>query len=298
MERVLILFLLLIFSNIHGEETDSLFRGEVTVKALLDKTQLPLNDSVRLDFEIQVNGNYHSIELFDPPIPGLSNLKIIGSGASSKVTKEGLIKSCYYYLKPESKGMAYIEPIKTGYEELTSGKKSHLSTKRLSVEIIEAEKKETTSFSFAYILLFLIILLGGIAILIIKKKSSREDEEKEKVLSELGPREIALTNINELMKEKSDNKEKLIEVNQIVINYFRREFDLPSGISGRGIVKRLSEMGYKDSELFEIQDYFDQCDLLKFSGSRIEQKDVDDLIYKSKEILKMKLTKNSGGDYE
>jgi len=261
------------------------FNGSITIEAIIDTTDIDLNDSLRVDFKIVFIGDQNDINMIEPAIPEVTNFDIIGSGSTNEVEPGKIIKKYFYYLKPQGIGMGYIEPIKFGYEDKSTAIIHNLKTKRLNVEIHPAEAEENHSFHFAYILLIVFIIIGGIGYVLYKKRFSNQQYQQEKTIIQ-SPLEQAKAELEKVKDEKTERKNIIFDTYSIILRYLRCEFEFPAGISGRDIVLELKKMDINETTVLEIQDFFDQCDLFKFSGGQLSSLEIDEIIFKAKEILR------------
>ncbi len=290
MKPVWIFLFLLFFIHLYADttlveqKTIAPFQGEVRIETWVNLTEVPMNDSVLLAVKMYIRGNHEAIELFQPAIPEVSNFTICGSGSSIESTPGERIVSTLYYLKPKSIGMGYIEPIKTGYQEIASGLSETMLTQRLSIKIIESSIQEETSFALAYILLVGLAFIGGLGFWIYRKKSQSPSGN---LVEGEQPNDIRATVLNalkDLDALKYDPREKVERAYRMVLQYLRDILGLSPGVNGRAIVEFLRQKGMGDSQLIEIQDFFDQCEMINYSANPIGSPESADLLFKAKEI--------------
>lgn len=265
---------------------------QVEMQVMISKSSIPLNDSLRLDFCITCTGNHSSITISEPPIPEVSNLDITGSGSSNETTINESIKRYTYFLKPKTIGMAYIEPIRIEYQNLKTPSTQELWSKRLSISVTEAIIHEETSFSFALVLAILLAIVGGISFMIYKNKIKTHSMDTIQEQESINPYDQADSDLKQIVQEKIDNKSKIEKIHHLVLQYFRQQTQSDIGLPGREVVKVLRRLCLADTRIFDIQDFFDRCDLIKFSGSSITKTEVEELSIKARDILKVEINLN------
>ncbi len=289
--RKIIIFLLFVL-NIWGQDNTEKFLGDVSIKIIANHYKIHLNDTLKVDIVLTATGDdINKLDIFELPIPEVTNLRIVGSGSSNSVSLNKTMKKYSYYLVPTSIGMAYIEPVKAGYTDKSTDKIYHLSTKRLSIEVVEPVNKEETSYTFAIILIFILAIIGIVTLIIIKNKMKRNEiiETKENKKSY---KEIALEDIENIKNEKINNKTKVERISNTVLKYLKSELNLPLGMTSRQVVESLKKIKIKDTHLIDIQNFFDRCDLIKFSGAEVDLNQLNEILSIAKEILNFELTKN------
>jgi len=289
--RKIIIFLLFVL-NICGQDNTEKFLGDVSIKIIANHYKIHLNDTLKVDIVLTATGDdINKLDIFELPIPEVTNLRIVGSGSSNSVSLNKTMKKYSYYLVPTSIGMAYIEPVKAGYTDKSTDKIYHLSTKRLSIEVVEPVNKEETSYTFAIILIFILAIIGIVTLIIIKNKMKRNEiiETKENKKSY---KEIALEDIENIKNEKINNKTKVERISNTVLKYLKSELNLPLGMTSRQVVESLKKIKIKDTHLIDIQNFFDRCDLIKFSGAEVDLNQLNEILSIAKEILNFELTKN------
>jgi len=266
---------------------------QVEMQVIISQSSIPLNDSVRLDFRVIARGRHTGIAIMEPPIPEVSNLDIVGSGSSNQTTQEESIKQYTYFLKPKTIGMAYIEPIRVEYRSIADSSTYELWSKRLSISVTDALIHEETSFSFAFLLACLLGAIGFVILIIYRKKIAAHHPAAPIEDIPLDSAQAAEIELQQIVQEKIDNHTKIDRIHHVVLHFLREYTQSGIGLTGREVVKKLLNQGLTDSRVFDIQDFFDRCDLIKFSAGSITRNELDELVIKAREILKIKNNLNT-----
>ncbi len=121
-------------------QVDSLYSQEINISVDIDKTEVPLNETVSFKVVLSWAGTPDRYEIKEVLTPELSNFEITGSMSSSRSElKKGAnfsIKEYVFMLKPVDIGMAYIDRMNIKYKLKGSDDESFLNTQRLSVTAI------------------------------------------------------------------------------------------------------------------------------------------------------------------
>ncbi|MEJ2627473.1 MAG: hypothetical protein P8078_02790 [bacterium] len=283
--KSIILFVFLIGSSyaqtgLPSDSGQTKLRAAVTLSTVINPKQIPLNRTARLIVRLTWKGDIDYIEINQVEEPILSNLEIVGSSASNKIvdTEGGVkaIKEISYILKPVSLGMGYVETVSVSYDDKLSGKTYHLNTKRIGVEAIAAipEKGEIKLPWIGIAAVLIIMVIGGTGIYYFyKKRIGIEKEQKEEQLLE----EKYLKELKKKVDLSSGDKN---EAFTILSKFFRTYLSEKYSISALEtttdeLMQLLSGENLEEELINKSRMLFSQADVVKFSGKKATQAELD-----------------------
>ncbi|MCD6115695.1 hypothetical protein J7K93_01660 [bacterium] len=279
---VSVIFLVVVVqASLLSQVKDSSSILEVRISARASDTKIPLNRSVKLIVQISWTGGMDTVTVEDIEDPELTNFEITGTSAANRmeasVKGKKSIREITYNLKPESLGMGYIEPVSVTYLEKSTGKKYKVSTRRFGIKVTDAVP-DSGKRKFPYVSLLVVVLLviGGIAFYIISRKKQAVNDEN---TDEHTPAEEEfLAELKNTIKDRAESLNTILDnLTRIFRKYLSGEFNIRAmEATSSEMIKMLEENGLEENYLKRFEKIFSRADIIKFSGEKASQTDVDD----------------------
>jgi len=266
-----------------GQELQGTIESDISLRTLIDKSEVPLNREVVYHVELRWRGDLAKYILNEIVDPGLTNLSIRGKGSSNKVISDSSdqtisIKRITYYLTPLELGMSYIDGARIKYEDTVLDQAESLISGRIGVKIIEPIP-EPAEFNLLNWLFYAFILFIIISLFIIMYFRYRKRKQEELAKLQSLPRETIEEKYLRLLKETihftSDNvRESIGDLSNLISGYISEKYNLPAGsLSQRDLLDLLQEKGMTDTSLGRLKEFFKQADLVKFAAEEISESD-------------------------
>jgi hypothetical protein len=268
----------------------------ISLNAFIDKTKLPLNQTLILTIKISWYGEEKEYEVESVESPMCKNLKILGHSSTNRVEaiKDKLIsiKEYKFTLQPQELGMGYIEPITVYYKEKDSDEEHKLKTTRIGVEIIPPISSEEGKGKYKVIaialLIFLIILIGLI-IFLLKKKSKPSEEVVEDIKTK---EEEALDKLKAIYDAKKDFVEYYSKISLILREYLQAKFDIKTlEVPTKEILESLKQVNVNEELIEEIEEILSATDMVKFAKYKPQPHELDEIYGKIESLLESELVK-------
>jgi len=153
----------------------------VQVEAKLDREAVPLDKTVWLTISLTYDGPPGEVEVVSPPEPKCRNAAVISSRASDETSAEGerqrSVRRYQFALKPETLGMAYIEPVSIVYRRKGQTDTQTLTTNRLSFKALPAEEEKIPVAVRVSVVIVAALLLAAIVAFVVKRHSHPAEAE-------------------------------------------------------------------------------------------------------------------------
>jgi len=263
---------------------DSLEAPEIRFEAKLDRTQVPLNRTLRLDVEVRWRGELDRYEVADVEEPVVRNLEIVGSGSANRVETDAsgrpvAVKSFQYLLRPKELGMAYVEGLTILYTDTKTGKSHRLMTQRLQAEVVDPVREGGARVNpFVYVAGAVAMAAAGVVYYFRRTRGGveapvveREPTLEEKLLSELRegvrPQDPAF-----------DVKEGYARVSKLARRYLAERYGL-SGLelTTNELLRELEGKVADERLLTQAEELLRRCDQVKFGGEAGDASEVSRL---------------------
>lgn len=283
-------------------EVEESIRG-ITIKAWVDKSEVPLNRNVILTIQISWIGKHdeYKIEEFQPPV--CKNLKIVGSSCSDKVEsrkdKQIAIREYQFILQPETLGMGYIESVEIVGKQIATDRFFPLRTSRIGVKVIEpiVEKKNNLWIIWLILVLVLVLVCSICSFLWWRKQQSIHQEPEEMVKT---PEEIAREELNAITELR--NIEHAVQYCTEVSTILRKYINIKFGIKALEVpTNELVDQLKAHQEIPEmitakLQDIFKVCDMVKFAKYIPALDEIDTIHKQVEEIISVFSDSNALSD--
>ena len=204
---------------------------EVSLSTLVETKRVPLNRTFTFRVQISWAGDLDLIEIGDVEEPLLTNFEIVGTSSANRIigttTGKKAVKEIAYTLKPKTLGMGYIEGVGLSYTDKTTGKKYHLKTQRVGVEVISPLPEKGKGKKWWIWVVIGIVLLGGVGIgLFIYKKSqtTEKEEEIEEIIEESYLKELKET----VSLEQGHGQEAFTILSKLFRKYLSEKYNIPA----------------------------------------------------------------------
>ncbi|MFO7890707.1 MAG: hypothetical protein R6V04_10260 [bacterium] len=283
-----ILIILVIFlsgsyvrADIQSDSLQAKLRTAVTLSTSVDPKQIPLNRTSELTVRLTWKGDIDYIEIKEIEEPILSNLEIVGSSASNKTidTEDGVkaIKEISYRVRPLSLGMGYVETVGVSYDDKLSGKTYNLNTERIGIEAVSAvPERGEIQIPWIWISAGLIIVItGGTGIYYFyrKRADSEEGEKEVQILEEKYLDELK----NMVDLSSGDKNESFTILSKLFRKYLSEKYEISAlETTTDELIHLLSSEELQEDLIRKSKALFSKADVVKFSGKKATQAEVDE----------------------
>ncbi len=254
--------------------TDSLSAPEIRLTATLDKTQVPLNRTVRLTIELRWEGPLDRYEVAEIEDPVVRNLKIVGTGSANRVdTQNGrpvAVKVYTYDLQPQELGMGYVEGMAVLYTDTVTGKSHRLVTQRLQVEAVDpVPEPGQGSRWWLGLIVVVAVFAGGAAGWTVLRRRKREPQEP--VVPEVSLEEKTLEELHQTVDVHRPDlplRQAYADLSRLARRYLGEKYELPGlELTTDELLTSLREKTLDDRLVSQAEEVLRTCDRVKFSGS-------------------------------
>ncbi len=258
-------------------------RTLVSVSSVLDSKQVPLNRTVDFIVRIAWEGDLETVDIGELTDPILSNLDVVGTATSNKVTGipggQQSVKEVTYTLKPKNLGMAYIEPVSLSYTDKKTSQVHALRTRRMTVEAVSPVPEKTGGPGAWFWILFLAAFASGIAAggwYYLRQKKIKRAREAPMVQTIL--EEDFLIRLKETVDLKSkDRKESFGALTKLFRRYLSEEYGINATVAAtEEWINALRERGTDEGLIRKCETLFTKADVIRFSGKEATQAELDE----------------------
>ena len=254
--------------------------SEVKLQAYTSDTKVPLNRNITLYIKVFWSSRDDSVSIENVGDPKLTNLEITGTSSANRIEADvngnRNVREITFILKPSGLGMAYIEPVSLVYKKGKNSTPVTLRTNRFGVKVIDpVPEPGHRKFPFLWLVIFLFAAGSGVIFYSFRKKSDRFKHTEPEQNIDIDE-ENYLSRLKNITKSKnSDFNSALNEIIKVFRMYISKEF----GISAMEATSSeiISMLEQKDTGLQEqkLKELLNRVDVLKFSGQKALQSDVD-----------------------
>jgi len=271
-------------------------RTQVSVSSILNSKQVPLNRTVDFIVRIAWEGDLETIDIGELTDPVLSNLDVVGTASSNKVTGipggQQSVKEVAYTLKPKNLGMAYIEPVSLSYTDKKTNRVHALRTRRMTVEAVSPVPEKTSGPGAWFWILFLSAFTIGIAAggwFYLRQKKIKRVRTAPSVQTLL--EEDFLSRLKETVDLKAkDRKESFATLTKLFRRYLSGKYGIDaSGATTEEWMNVLRERGTDESLIRKCETLFTKADVIKFSGKEATQAELDEAYTVVEAVLESRL---------
>jgi hypothetical protein len=249
-------------------------RAETMVRLTteLDSKTVPLNRSVTLTVSLSWEGPLGSIEIGEMAEPGLSNLEIIGTASTNRVSGAQSVKSISYTLKPKALGMAYVEPVFVTYTDASAGS-SKLRTQRLSVEVVAPLPELGRHSPLLWIIPILAAALAAGGFFVFRKKPAPPALEPVKPLGEKYLEQLKA----EVPLSTDDRREAVSTLSKLLRRFLAERDGIPAiGLTTEALLSLLAERGLSEKDSRIVESVLRMADRIVFSGADATRAELDE----------------------
>jgi len=272
--QLFLIFIILLFPafNLNAGEN-------ITLSAILDRTDIPFEETVELKLEIKWHGDITSYAFEVIPLPELENLKVLGtSSAISSGFEDGAeitTRTFKYTLKPTASGIGSIEPIVLQCISMPDSIPGELSTQLLEVMIAEPIAVEEKSGVAGYLYILIGALLISTIVLIIIKMKSKPDVEPVK-----SPEERFSGTLAQIKADnQSDRKLFFTKLHSALADYIKLKYDIETtGQTAEAISDHLEKLEIPLNEKEKISNWLIRSEKEKYAPFGGEPGDIIRLI--------------------
>lgn len=277
----------------HGSVPDQ--QGGITLNAFVREDKVPQNRFAELVIQLSWSGELDRYEVkpFDNPI--LQNLEIQGSGSANRVSAEGgrttAVREYAFQLKPQTIGMAYVEPMIILYTDSETSQQYSLTTNRIPVHIIDPVPESSAKSALWWVLGILVI---GSATgwfwrkLYLKKKTRREKLAQE--MTDVKPLEENYLDELKAVIDPSDysldGKRAFSQMSRLLRRFLHEKFSAPGlEATTSELYQFFYDQKFEDRFINEIRDLLSNADVIKFSGKSVDRNEADLMMSRVESIL-------------
>ncbi len=280
---VMMLFCISTLSSAQDSLRAPVDETRIAIEAFVETTQVPLNRNVTFFITLQWSGDLDRFEVhpFDNPL--LENLHIQGSGSANRVASiQGVttaVREYTFSLKPESLGMAYIEPMMVVYTDLTKDTEHRLTTNRIPVKIVEPVADRTSRIGLWW--LIIPVLGAGAVFFFLRRllipKAIREteiDEEAAIPLEQVYLQE--LHNEIDLNDPAQETSKAFSKMSRLLRRFLHEKFNAPGFEATSGeLYQYLYSHKFSDEFINNVKGLLSTADVIKFSGRTVDRNEVE-----------------------
>jgi hypothetical protein len=267
----------------------------VTLGASVEPKRVPLNRNTALTIRLTWEGALDSIVVGEVAEPVLSNLEITGTSTSNRVvgTQTGpqSVKEITYMLRPKSLGMGYVDSIRVIYEDRKAGVVHQLKTQRLSAEAVDPiPEKQGGSRIWVWLLLTACFAAGAAGGVALFQKSKRR-KTQEAVPPPKPAEETYLVSLKEKVDLKSENlQDAFVALSKLFRRYLSEKFGVSAlEATTKELPGMLQNSGMEENLLRKCQAIFEKADVIKFSGRKASQAELDEAYTTVESVFESKL---------
>lgn len=254
-------------------QSDSTFSSNISLESALEKTEVPLNKSIKLTIKLSWEGksDRYKVDSIEEPI--LTNLEIYGSSSSSKTELRNgaayTIKSFEFTLRPVEMGMSYVDPLIIAYTETSSESIDHLITNRLSIKVLEPEYEDDYGWVISVLIWAGVAMLAGGGGYIVRKNIIQKRQPEAPP-----PPPVEDKYFKKLEAPKSNSldsyRKRLDEVVSVFRGYVIEKFDIPAeNRSDSSLIEFLYSVKTDEDIIQQIRSILDNAEQLRFSGAEV-----------------------------
>jgi hypothetical protein len=244
---------------------------EVRLTTELDSKTVPLNRSVTLTVSLSWEGPLGSIEIGEMAEPSLSNLEIIGTASTNRVSGAQSVKSISYTLKPKALGMAYVEPVFVTYTDASAGS-SKLRTQRLSVEVVAPLPEPGRHSPLWWIVPIAALVLAAGGFFVFRKKPAPPALEPVKPLGEKYLEQLKA----EVPLSTDDRREAVSTLSKLLRRFLAERDGIPAGLTTEALLSILAERGVSEKDSRIVESVLRMADRIVFSGADATRAELDE----------------------
>lgn len=243
---------------------------EVTLSARLDREQVPLNHQATLTLELRWLGAANAIAIAPVEPPKLSNLHIIETSSSNRVTTEAgqvvSIRRYQFELRGDSRGMGYIEAMRVRYGD-RSGESHTLEAPRLQLQVVDPVAAPLANYSGPITLASVAALLGAAALILLGNERNKRAQAQAAVAHISLEQRIRQTLVAGFAAAGADVAAQYGHLATLLRTYLSEKFELPAtGATSEALLDELAARGANLELRTTVQEILQACDVVKFSG--------------------------------
>lgn len=253
----------------------------IHLNAFVVDSQVPQNRFVELIIRLSWAGDLDRYEVkpFDNPI--LTNLEISGSGSANRVAAEGgvttAVREYTYQLKPQSIGMAYVEPIIILYTDLETNLQLSLTTGRIPVQIVDPVRESSGAMTVVVLATVAVAAaVWGLSRFLKKKAERKKTAEPMPVLKPT--EELYLEELRALFAPNDyslDGGQAFAKMSRLLRRFLHEKYGAPGlEATSSELYRFLYEQKFDDRFINDVRDLLSAADLIKFSGRSVERNEV------------------------
>lgn len=286
---VLLLFCMSMFAQDSTHTLDTETGIEIT--AFVKPDPVALNRNATLTVRLMWYGQLDRYDVHPLDTPIVENFEIKGSGSANRIDvrngRQTAIREYTFTLNPQAMGMAYVEGLIVTYTDLKSDKDFRLVTDRIPVKVTEAVKESETWPWFVWLIMGLVVIGGSGAIWFIYKrrqKTALPDEENAPELEQIFKDE--LESKVDLDDPNINQNEAFVYLSRLLRRFLAQKFKL-AGLEAttHELMDSMESNGFSDSFMESVKAILVLADAVKFSGKRIEKRDLDQCYLQIESIL-------------
>jgi hypothetical protein len=260
-------------NSLFAFQSDSTASSNISLESMLEKTEVPLNKSVKLTINLSWEGKSDRYKVDSVEEPILTNLEIYGSSSSSKTELRNgtayTIKSFEFTLRPVEMGMSYVDPLIIAYTETSSENNDHLLTNRLSIKVLQPEYEADYGWMIRVLIWVGVAIIVGVGGYLTRKNIMKKRQPEE---APLPPVEDKYFEKLEAAKGNSFDsyRRRLDEVVSLFRGYVIEKFDIPlENRSDNSLIEFLYGIKTDEDIIQQIRSIFDSAEQLRFSGAEV-----------------------------
>jgi hypothetical protein len=257
------------------------FRVELSTR--LERVEVPLNETVRLFVEVGWDGPAGAVEVLDVSPPVLSNLEQTGNAVSvrQQTGENGpeTIRTVTYILRPQSLGMAYVEPLNLKYRLGDSTKELSAATERIELKVTGPVRHLTIPGSAIWAVIVLMALILGAVALIRRRRGKSPEEPPDEQIAH--PRLNALARLGRISGD--DRAEAASQIVETLTAFAVEELALEPE-TGTGLPRSASDR-LPPETAERLKQFFLRLDRARFGGETAGDGETAELINAARDLV-------------
>jgi hypothetical protein len=255
----------------------------VSVSSVIQSTRVPLNRTVEFTIRIAWEGPVEAIEIGEFTDPVFSNLDVVGTSSSNRVTGtqagQASVKDVVYSLKPKTLGMAYIDPALLSYTDKKTGLVHFLRTRRMSVEAVSPVPEKSGGPGLWFWVIFGVMFVAGTAFgawLFIRHKKAGTAQA---ATADPLPMEENFLNLlkTTVVLTDPDRRGSFSSLSKLFRRYLADKFQIAAASATTpDLVRMLGGQGVDAGLVRKCETIFSKADVVQFSGKDASQAELDE----------------------
>jgi len=290
----LIFLLLAAFGRVASEDEGIFQEARIELRASVDETQLPQNETTTLTITLKWFGSQDAFEIEPLPPPSADNLKIVSSSSSVETKldqgRDITLRKYKFVLKGEGEGVGTIGRVQVNYRHTETGESSFLETQPIQLEITPLTSSRRLNLGLLPLMVAIAIAAGVIVFLIYRFAVSKRESAavsaaevppptlEERLLKELSEIESGLGNLS--------SEEFYGRVRSITLDYIQEKYELTGkALTTADVIAKLEQRELAQETSDRLREVLLACDQVRFGFKESSQEEKKEILSLLREVL-------------